>query len=115
MRVEIRRQHGAWPVDIAPIGAVVTDAEINHENQNLLLALQLLDQSWCGDIEIPTPWSFTSCLLSLSQDRLEYNGSKKLRTEDLVGLEGATLSAIERGENQIDLVFQSIRISIDSE
>jgi len=59
-------------------------------------------------LQIPTPWSFTSCLASLSSDDCRGEGDI---TADLTGLEGAQLSGFNSDGVQLDIRFGSITIN----
>ncbi len=61
-----------------------------------------------GSLEVPSPWTFTSCLESVSS---ETGQNRRDVTSDLIGLEGAQLSSFDADENHIDLHFGSITIS----
>lgn len=61
-------------------------------------------------LHIAAPWTFTSCLESVSS---EATISREDVTSDLIGLEGAQLSGFESDGNRIDLHFGSITISAE--
>lgn len=99
----VRRQNGEWPTELAPVDATVRSVAIDRADGSLQLALQRNRARF--DIEIPAPWTFTSCLLSVSSEA-------EIAPSDLIGLGGASLSEIEFDTNRLDLVFGSIRISV---
>lgn len=103
----VRRQNGEWPTELAPIDATVRSVLIDRADGSLQLALQKDRARF--DIEIPAPWTFTSCLLSVSSAKSD---EAEIAPSDLIGLEGASLSEIEYDTNWLDLVFGSIRISV---
>lgn len=110
----LRHQHGRWPAKIAPIGSEVEKAEIVGETGSLHLALLHPETGWSGEITIPPPWTFLSCLLSLSSAQLDPAAGGRTRASDLIGLEGARLSHIARDSGRLDLEFDSLLLSIES-
>lgn len=112
--MKLQQRDGEWPALIAPPGATVTKAMIIGPNGDIHLVLRDSVRHWNGEIIIPAPWTFTSCLLALSSDQLESSQNDPIPAADLFGLEGASLSTIERGHDRIDLVFDSIRLSVSA-
>lgn len=110
----LRPQRGHWPAKIAPLGSVVEKAEIDRETGCLHLELSLSESGWSEEIVIPPPWIFLSCLLSLSSAQLDSAQAGRTCASELIGLEGARLSRIERDEKRLDLEFDSLLLSIDS-
>lgn len=112
--MRLQQHDGEWPALIAPPGATVTRAMIIGPRGDLHLDLRDSDRRWRCELAIPAPWTFTSCLLALSSDQIDSNQDGPRPATDLLGLEGASLSTIERGIDRIDLVFDSIRISVSA-
>lgn len=107
-------------MEIAPPGAAVQGVVVDRADGSLHLELEKDRTSF--DLAIPAPWTFSSCLLSVSSapaPDAENKGapgdggdSAPIASTDLIGLEGATLSGIESGTGRLELVFESIRISV---
>ncbi|MCB1231388.1 MAG: hypothetical protein KDN19_14035 [Verrucomicrobiae bacterium] len=110
--MKIQKREGRWPAKIAPLGATVTEASIHRSNRTLRLLLRRRETGWKGELLIPPSWTFTSCLLAFSSDDIELEETGWTPATELIGFEAAMLSEIDRGENQLDLVFQSIRLGI---
>ena len=110
--MKLRPHNGNWPETIAPIGAAVNRATLDGATGDLHLVLIAPAGARSFEIAIPAPWTFTSCLLSVSSDELEAAGAGKQSASNLIGLEGAVLTGIESDPGRLDLVFDSITISL---
>ncbi|MDF1811814.1 MAG: hypothetical protein P1V20_06355 [Verrucomicrobiales bacterium] len=99
-------------IDPHAIGSGVSRASIQRLSGALLISLRNEESGWESTWVIPPPWTFTSCLLSVSSNEVVTGTGESTPAEELIGLEGAQLSAIERQGKRIDLVFDSIRVSL---
>ncbi|MEC5127425.1 hypothetical protein VSU19_11730 [Verrucomicrobiales bacterium BCK34] len=84
-------------------GATVESVELPGRG---FLTLHFIDAS--ETLRIAPPWTFTSCLESVSSQAFRETGGSGC---DLTGLEGARLTGFQSGSSRIDLQFGSITIS----
>lgn len=109
--VPIIRAHGKWP-DLGDLkDEKVTSVKLQHQDSSLILTFETGDS-----ITIPAPWQFASCLIGISSHEFGEDPESDPDCEDmdstLIGLVGARLSTIESDTGHLDLVFDSIRISL---
>ena len=112
--ISVKRNKGAWP-DLNPmIGRTISAASLRPCDQTLLLPFETGQT-----IALPPPWQFSSCLLAISSGEFIDTPEAIYQNQPfiemgsvLLGLEGAALSHIESDKNHLDLVFNSIRLSL---
>lgn len=111
-RFVLRNKEGKWP-GIAPLFRIrVQSVCLNPTNRDLVLTMK------SGDTLIfPSPWHYVSCLTTVSSE--EFSCKQSSGNQDpidmssiCIGLEGAKLTEVESDSAHLDLLFDSIRISL---
>ena len=104
---EIVRTKGQWPDLTDLIGGEVISTELRASDAALVLTFRS-----SAIVIVPAHWQYSSCLLSVSSTEFESPNNDPQNVSELVGLCGATLTAIESDEHHFDIVLGSISISV---
>jgi hypothetical protein len=110
----IQKTDGSWPRLRDLIDAEVVGVGWRSTGRVLVIELQP-PASAVETLLISLPWVFASCLMSVASS--EITTEEKDATEtlpDLIGLDGARLTGIESDPDHLDLIFDSIRLSVSS-
>lgn len=104
---DIIRTNGGWP-DLRDLtGAEVVSVDLHPTDSTLSLAFDT-----GAALVVPPPWQYSSCLLAASSAEFDQGNEKRETLSSLIGLCGATLTAVEVDNHHLDLILGSIRISI---
>ena len=111
----IQKTDGSWPRLRHLIGAEVAGVGWRSTGRVLVIELQPPDSA-VETLLISLPWVFASCLMSIASSEITTEGKDATDTlQDLIGLDGARLTGIESDQESLDLIFDSIRISVSSD
>ncbi len=104
---QITKTDNQWPDLSQLMAAEVVSVDLRDSDGALTLAFS----SNCS-IVVPAPWQYSSCLLALSSAEFDSTNHDPENISELVGLCGASLTAIESDADHFDLILGSIRISV---